>query len=110
MQAQTIVVNCISILGSVSEDVLPDKKRSMENSLPTANSVAAPVEQTACGLVGTIQPIVDGFDNDPNARVYQDVGLDGLSDEFELGFFDTTYLEDVRNKFGGNVSGLFKRY
>ena len=89
-------------LGSVSEDVLPDKKRSMENSLPTANSVSAPVEQTACGIVGTIQPIVDGFDNDPNARTYQDVGLDGLSDAVELGFYDTTYLRDIKTKHGVN--------
>ncbi len=89
-------------LGSVSEDVLPDKRRSMENALPTANSVASPVEQTECGIVGSIQPIVDGFDNDPNARPLQDVGLDGLSDELELGFYDTTYIQGIRNKFGVN--------
>ena len=28
------------------------------------------------------------------------LGLDGLSDELELGFHDTTYLEEVKNKFG----------
>ncbi|MBO6518266.1 MAG: cell surface protein SprA, partial [Bacteroidia bacterium] len=86
-------------LGSVSEDVLPDKRRSMENSLPTANSANAAVEQTACGIVGTIQPIVDGFDNDPDARPVQDVGLDGLSDALERDFYKD-YLEQVELKHG----------
>ncbi|MFT5724253.1 MAG: cell surface protein SprA [Bacteroidia bacterium] len=89
-------------LGSVSEDVLPDKKRSMENSLPTANSTTTAIEQTACGVVGTIQPIVDGFDNDPSARSYQDVGLDGLSDELELEFYKDSYLEDIKNTLGAS--------
>ena len=90
-------------LGSVSEDVLPDKRRSMENALPTANSATtSPVEQTDYGLVGTIQPIVDGFDNDPDARPAQDVGLDGLSDDLERDFFADNYLADVEAKYGTN--------
>jgi cell surface protein SprA len=87
-------------LGSVSEDVLPDKRRSMENALPTANSTNSPVEQTDLALVGKIQPIVDGFDNDPDARPYQDVGLDGLSDELERDFYDTNYIQLVESKWG----------
>lgn len=89
-------------LGSVSEDVLPDKERSMENSLPTANSASSAIKQTECGIVGVEQPIVDGFDNDPNARPTQDVGLDGLSDALERDFFDTTYLKQVKLKHGTN--------
>jgi cell surface protein SprA len=86
-------------LGSVSEDVLPDKKKSAENALPTGNSTL-PVETTSCGLVGSVSPIIDGFDNDQNARPLQDVGLDGLSDENEITFFDTLYLKKVEAKFG----------
>ncbi|MCB9260908.1 MAG: cell surface protein SprA [Flavobacteriales bacterium] len=89
-------------IGSISEDVLPDKRRSMENSLPTANSTNSPVEKTECGLVGLIQPIVNGFDNDPAARLAQDVGLDGLSDDLERNFFDSTYLNKIELKHGNN--------
>ncbi|MCB0732999.1 MAG: cell surface protein SprA [Flavobacteriales bacterium] len=88
-------------LGSVSEDVLPDKHKSAENALPTASNTT-PVDVTECGIVGRITPIIDGFDNDPNARPLQDIGLDGLDDDGERLFFEDIYLKAVELKHGTN--------
>jgi cell surface protein SprA len=88
-------------LGSISEDVLPDKYKSAENALPTSSN-SAPVDVTESGIVGRITPIIDGFDNDPNARPLQDIGLDGLNDAAERVFFDSLYLKKIELKHGVN--------
>jgi len=70
-------------LGSVSEDVLKDGRKSFENGLPSSEVVEG-VDETAWGRVPTFsQNIVDAFSNDQNSRRFQDVGLDGLSDADE---------------------------
>lgn len=87
-------------LGSISEDILKDGRKSLENALP-ANGTGIPginatslqttdstsVDTTAWGAVSRNQPVTQSFDNDPNARPNQDVGLDGLSDQNERIFF-----------------------
>ncbi|MGM0648874.1 MAG: cell surface protein SprA [Bacteroidota bacterium] len=85
-------------LGSVSEDILKDSRKSFENGLP-APGVENPVDTTAWGLVPEVQSVVNGFDNDPDVRTAQDVGLDGLSDEDEQSFF-ADYLQALENQFG----------
>lgn len=42
-----------------------------------------------------------GFDNNSQARRYQDVGLDGMNDEDERIFY-AAYLETLRRTFGEN--------
>jgi len=74
-------------LGSISEDVLPDNVQSFENGLPGADS-------TTWGLITTEQYITNAFDNDPNTRPQQDIGLDGLNDNQE------------EQHFSGFVGGL----
>ncbi len=86
-------------LGKISEDILPDGQRAYENGLPTteeANNNNQNLTVTAWGRVPTIQAPTTAFDNDPNARQYQDVGLDGLRDEDEVNFFQQ-FLQDVQN-------------
>ena len=83
-------------LGNVSEDVLKDGYKSFENGLPI-NSTITDVDTTAWGRVPTSYSIVEAFDNDPLSREYQDVGLDGLSDEDELLFFDSVYVQEIAN-------------
>jgi len=81
-------------LGNISEDVLRDGKKSFENGLPTsATDQTHPVDSTSWGRVPTIQAIVNAFDNDPNFRIAQDVGLDGLNNVDEKSFF-TKFLND----------------
>jgi cell surface protein SprA len=80
-------------LGNISEDILRDSRKQFENGLPTS-ALVINVDTTVWGRVPTVQAVVHAFDNDINSRRYQDVGLDGLSDEDERTFFDS-YLQSV---------------
>lgn len=83
-------------LGNVSEDILKDSRKSFENGLPRSETDnTAPYDETKWGRVPTIQSIVNTFDNDPNARPFQDVGLDGLRNADEAPFF-RSYLDTVQ--------------
>jgi len=78
-------------LGNISEDILRDSRKSFENGLPDS-PLPKNIDTTAWGRVPTIQAVVHAFDNAPESRRYQDVGLDGLSDSDEEIFFDD-YLQ-----------------
>ncbi len=80
-------------LGNISEDILRDSRKQFENGLPTSPLVVN-VDTTVWGRVPTVQAVVHAFDNNIESRRYQDVGLDGLSNEDELSFFDS-YLQAV---------------
>ncbi|WP_158798419.1 cell surface protein SprA [Pedobacter sp. L105] len=69
-------------LGNLSEDILRDGRKSLENGLP-ATEDPTQYDETNWGRVPKLQPVVQAFDNDPSARQAQDVGLDGLSDADE---------------------------
>lgn len=69
-------------IGNISEDILKDGRKTLENGLP-ANGDATKFDETNWGRVPKLQPVIQAFDNDPSARKKQDVGLDGLSDEDE---------------------------
>ena len=85
-------------LGSISEDVLKDGKKSYENGLPTSATVTD-VDTTAFGRVPSKPPVVDAFANSENSRQFQDVGLDGLSDADEITFF-ADYLSQMATNYG----------
>ncbi|PST84647.1 cell surface protein SprA [Pedobacter yulinensis] len=70
-------------LGNISEDILKDGRKSLENGLP-ANGDPTRYDETNWGRVPKLQPVVQAFDNDPDARRAQDVGLDGLNNQTEL--------------------------
>ncbi len=71
-------------LGNISEDVLPDSRKSFENGLPpTGVSANDDLDTTTWGRVSTQQVVVNAFDNDPNSRLNQDVGLDGWANAQE---------------------------
>jgi cell surface protein SprA len=71
-------------LGNISEDVLPDSRKSFENGLPpTGVSVNDDLDTTLWGRVSTQQVVVNAFDNDPNSRLNQDVGIDGWANAQE---------------------------
>lgn len=94
-------------LGDISEDILPDGRKSYENGLPTSELVAD-VDTTAWGRVPTLQALVNAFDNDVNARPYQDVGYDGLRDIDEQSFFNSTYLEQLASIYGTAAPAYLK--
>ncbi len=93
-------------LGDVSEDILRDGRKSFENGLPPGAEITK-VDTTIWGRVPKIQALVNAFDNDPNARIYQDVGYDGLTDADERSFF-VSYLQQLAQLFGAE-SGAYKQ-
>ena len=85
-------------LGNISEDILKDGQKGLENGLPvdgTTNNTA----ETVWGRVPTLQPVVNSFDSDPNSRKLQDVGLDGIGDADEQKKFAS-----IVNKVKGQVT------
>lgn len=83
-------------LGDVSEDILRDGRKSYEHGLPTSSTVTN-VDTTIWGRVPRLQAMVNAFDTDPDARKFQDVGYDGLSDEDEQVFF-ADFINALRDK------------
>ena len=84
-------------LGNISEDVLPDSRKSFENGLPPQGvSVDDNIDTTDWARVSTQQVVVNAFDNDPASRLNQDVGLDGW-DNSEEGIAFQDYVAWVNN-------------
>lgn len=96
-------------LGEISEDVLRDGRSSFENGLPVSENVIN-VDTTFWGRIPTIPSINPAFDNNPNSRIYQDVGLDGLSTEDERSFFSTLFLDPIAQKYGTNSQAFQKAF
>ncbi len=86
-------------LGNVSEDILKDGRRFYENGLATPNA-PAPVDTTSWGRVprNPIQ-VTTAFSNIPEDRLFQDVGLDGLTDTGEVAKRQA-YLAELQANFG----------
>lgn len=77
-------------LGNISEDVLPDSRKSFENGLPTSTSFDPnDYDTTNWAVVSNEQVIVNAFDNNSDSRRFQDVGLDGLGDAAEANTFSS---------------------
>ena len=88
-------------LGSVSEDILKDGRQFYENGMSPSGDQSV-VETTIWGNVPRVQPIVEAFDNDPAARGFQDIGLDGLNDAEESNWDigGVTYLQRLEAAYG----------
>jgi cell surface protein SprA len=73
-------------LGNVSEDILLDSRKSFENGLPPntdTTGIGNQLDTTNWARISTQQVVVNAFDNDPNARLFQDIGLDGWNNNDE---------------------------
>ncbi|TAJ14898.1 cell surface protein SprA [Marinilabiliaceae bacterium JC017] len=91
-------------LGNISEDILRDSRKSFEQGLPGPND-PLDVDSTQWGYIPTSQSLVNAFSNDPQTRLKQDVGLDGLSSEQEQDFFRKSphpYLNLIETLFASN--------
>lgn len=64
------------------------------------------MDTTIWGRVPTLQALVPNFSNEPGAREFQDVGLDGLRDEDERSFFDPIYLQRITALHGNNSAAF----
>ncbi len=94
-------------LGEVSEDILRDGRKSYENGLPQT-AVVENVDTTVWGRIPTLQALVESFSSAGGSRIHQDVGYDGLSTDDEKSFFNSTYLDVIRNTYGAN-SGAYEQ-
>jgi cell surface protein SprA len=84
-------------LGNISEDVLPDSRKSFENGLPpTGSSINDDLDTTLWSRISTQQVVVNAFDTDPNSRLNQDIGLDGWNNAQEKIAFQN-YVTWVQN-------------
>src|SRR5690606_2920826 len=82
-------------LGNVSEDILRDSRRVFEHGLPLT-AEEAPTDTTMWGRIPRIQPTVNAFSNNIEARTKQDVGLDGVDDDGERTVYKP-YLDILQN-------------
>ena len=87
-------------LGNVSEDILPDRRKSFENGLPSGRNSSAETDTTSLAIVPSGPQINFAFDNNATTLKTQDVGLDGMDDAQELEHFDTTLLKKIAANFG----------
>ena len=83
-------------LGNISEDILKDGRKSLENGL-SVDGDTSKTDQTIWGQVPKLQPVIQAFDNNPDSRQFQDVGLDGLSDVNERSQY-STFLTQVKSQ------------
>ena len=91
-------------LGDISEDVVPDNRHGFEQGLSPQGGLDGVVE-TDWGRVPAVPYISPSFVNDPSLRSNQDVGLDGLSDDQERDFFESSFLDRLSPTVRGLVEG-----
>jgi len=100
-------------IGSISEDILLDTRKSFENGLPTVSNPTT-VDTTSWGLVSNSQILVRSFDNSEGES--QDVGYDGLDDNQEFKFVPPTgainesYMSRLSNAFGTGSEAYQNRF
>ena len=83
-------------LGTLSEDLMRDGKHAFENGLPKDGNLAAGnATQNNWGFVTNNQYVNNAFDNDPNSRPNQDVGLDGIANSNEADKFKPDFLDKI---------------
>jgi cell surface protein SprA len=93
-------------LGDISEDILKDSRKSIENGIPYPPDPSK-VDTTQWGIVSKLQMTTQNFDNNPAARKIQDAGFDGLTDSKERRFFHK-YLQQIAAEFGVNSKAYQK--
>lgn len=89
-------------LGNISEDILKDGRKSIENGLPSDGN-AAQTDTTVWGRVPKLQPVIQAFDNNPQSRQYQDAGLDGLTDADEQQHF-SSFVNQVKGRLNSEAA------
>ncbi|HEY0174815.1 MAG TPA: cell surface protein SprA [Pedobacter sp.] len=93
-------------MGNISEDILKDGRKSLENGLPPDGDPTK-FDETNWGRVPKLQPVIQAFDNDPASRRAQDVGLDGLSDADEKTKFAAS-LNQIKAQLNPTAAALIQ--
>ncbi len=89
-------------LGNLSEDVLPDNNMSFEGGLPITDKIEN-TDTTVWGRVPKYSSLPNVFTSNSAKQKYQDVGLDGLSSNYDL---DGDGVNDEEKFFEGYINGM----
>ena len=82
--------------GSISEDILKDDRKMFENGLPV-DGVQIPgsnIESTPWSSIPTDQSLLYAFPESDEARLNQDLGLDGVNDTDEATKYGSVFGSD----------------
>ena len=90
-------------LGNVSEDVLRDSRLFFENGLPVQDATTN-TDTTNWSQIPRARAVTRSFDNNPENRALQDVGLDGFNDEEE----GTQYADYITAIEGATMQTIAK--
>jgi cell surface protein SprA len=90
-------VICISILVTCIRRCIKGlSDLAFEQGLVDKNGTSANlISESRWSWIPKTQPLINGFSNEPNTRQFQDVGLDGVSNENEREKFKL-FLERVK--------------
>lgn len=88
-------------LGSISEDILKDGRKSFENGIPVDGNKNELVE-TKWGVSPKNQSLLYTFENNDNTVIAQDVGYNGLSSQNEVDFY-SDYINKIQSKVSANA-------
>lgn len=93
--------------GEINEDILKDGMKSYENGLPI-NGDNTFITETNWGKVSRQNSLTYAFENTEDARLLQDVGLDGLTNDEEFNFSSyKNFLDQLRTRLSaGEISNL----
>ena len=80
-------------LGSISEDILRDGRKSFENGIPADGNTNDLIE-TEWGLVPKNQSLLYSFDNNDDAVLVQDIGFNGMNSTKEASFY-SAYMNKI---------------
>lgn len=94
--------------GEISEDILKDGMKSYENGLPVDGNNDF-IAETNWGRVSRQNSLTYAFDNAPDARLLQDVGLDGLPNADEFSFHTyKDYIDKLRSKLPASTIAVMQ--
>lgn len=95
-------------LGEISEDILKDGMKSYENGIPVDGDTQW-LAETNWGRVSRQNSLTYAFENAPDARLLQDVGLDGLPNDDEFSFPSyKEYLDKLRARLSAETVGMMQ--
>jgi cell surface protein SprA len=96
-------------LGNISEDIVKDGRMVYENGIPGVSdfSKTLPIDSNNVANIPLIPPTVNAFSQDNNDRPFQDVGYDGLSDDYEKHRFRAAIADMQAGSFNQAAKDAF---
>ncbi len=95
-------------LGEISEDILKDGKKYFESGMPIDGD-STYYSTTVWGRVPNTNSVTYAFNNQGNARIMQDIGLNGLNSQEEQTFGTyAKYLQEMEGKVDPQVFNNIK--